>query len=417
MSLVYLRDIIQTQKGYAFKSKWFIKKGIPIVKVKDFTDNSISTDNIEFISNEVASDFIKYKLHTDDIIIQTVGSWPSNPNSVVGKAVKVPNFLEGALLNQNAVKIISTEGLHNKFLFFLLRDNSFKSYIINTAQGSASQASITLESIKNYKFNLPPLQTQKKIADILSTYDDLIENNLKRIKLLEQAAQNIYKEWFVNMRFPGHENTSIDEETGLPEGWRKVALQNISTVQSSKRVFLSDYVENGIPFYRGKEITQKSRFEEISEPLFISQEKFNELEEKSGSPKKDDILITGVGTIGNCYLIKDSDLPFYFKDGNLLWLNSYKEGVSGVFLIHYLQSPVFEGVVNSICIGSSQKALTITALKKIEINLPNPEIITHFESIVSSFIKQIEVLGEATKKLKAARDILLPRLMNQTIEV
>ena len=104
------------------------------------------------------------------------------------------------------MKIISTEGLNNKFLYYVLRDNSFKKVIYwNTAQGSASQASITLESIKNYKFNLPPLLTQKRIADILSAYDDLIENNLKRIKLLEQAAQNIYKEWFVNMRFPGHE--------------------------------------------------------------------------------------------------------------------------------------------------------------------------------------------------------------------
>ena len=71
------------------------------------------------------------------------------------------------------------------------------------------------------KLSIPPLQTQKRIADILSAYDDLIENNLKRIKLLEQAAQNIYKEWFVNLRFPGHENTPINEETGLPEGGKK----------------------------------------------------------------------------------------------------------------------------------------------------------------------------------------------------
>ena len=71
------------------------------------------------------------------------------------------------------------------------------------------------------------LQTQKRIADILSAYDDFIENNLKRIKLLEQAAQNIYKEWFVNLRFPGHENTPINEETGLPEGWEKKDLNNL----------------------------------------------------------------------------------------------------------------------------------------------------------------------------------------------
>ena len=76
-------------------------------------------------------------------------------------------------------------------------------------------------SLKSIEIKFPPLQTQKRIADILSAYDDLIENNLKRIKLLEQAAQNIYKEWFVNLRFPGHENTPINEETGLPEGGKE----------------------------------------------------------------------------------------------------------------------------------------------------------------------------------------------------
>ena len=101
----------------------------------------------------------------------------------------------------------------------------------------AAQKALTIEGVKRIKLSLPPLPTQKRIADILSAYDDLIENNLKRIKLLEQAAQNIYKEWFVNLRFPGHENTPINKKTGLPEGGKRNYL----------RMFRSTTIESASP--------------------------------------------------------------------------------------------------------------------------------------------------------------------------
>jgi len=310
-------------------------------------------------------------------------------------------------INQNVEKL---------FIRYVLEDRTFQSYAQRFATG-ATIKNLGLKAIRNYEFLLPPLQTQKRISDILSAYDDLIENNLKRIKLLEQAAQNIYKEWFVNMRFPGHENTPINEETGLPVGWEDSELDSVATVQSSKRVFLADYVDNGVPFYRGKEISQKVKHEAVSEPYFISHEKFREFDSGFGSPKENDILITAVGTIGNCYLVRNSDLPFYFKDGNLLWIHSYNETVSGFYLIQYFQSPIFKGVLNSITIGSSQKALTIKAVKKLNITVPNNEILEKFDSIIKPTMNQIEVLAKTTTQLKAARDILLPRLMNRTIEV
>ena len=191
--LVTIDEHITTLKGFAFKSAWYTEKGVPIVKVSDFTQDSVSPEKVAFIPIESSSDFEKYKLEKGDVLIQTVGSWEHNPNSVVGKVVRIPEVLNDSLLNQNIVKIIPKETLDKSFLFYLLKSDAFKGYIIKTAQGAANQASITLESIKAFKFTYKDKTTQRKIASILSAYDDLIENNLKRIKLLEEKAFVSYK--------------------------------------------------------------------------------------------------------------------------------------------------------------------------------------------------------------------------------
>ena len=203
---VKLGDHIQTQKGYAFKSKWYTDCGTAIVKVSDFTKDSIDTSSLTKIPIEIAHEYGRYQLKSGDVIIQTVGSWPSNPQSVVGKVIRVPSKAENTLLNQNAVRIDPDDKIDGRYLFYLLKDDRFKDYIIGCARGAASQAGITLEAIRNFKFDLPPFETQRKISAVLSAYDDLIENNTRRIAILEEMAQALYREWFVHFRFPGHED-------------------------------------------------------------------------------------------------------------------------------------------------------------------------------------------------------------------
>ena len=130
-------------------------------------------------------------------------------------------------------------------------------------------------------------------------------------------------------------------------GWSEIELSNLCEVTSSKRIFLSEYVKSGIPFYRGKEIIQKLNNEQIAETYFISQKKFDEINIKFGSPKKDDILLTGVGTIGHPYLVKNSDGDFYFKDGNLIWIKENKLKIDPKFLFYYFYSPFFKSIVNN----------------------------------------------------------------------
>ena len=410
MSLVDLRNYIKTQKGYAFKSKWFKKKGIPIVKVKDFTDDSISRENVDYINDDIASDFKKYELYKDDVIIQTVGSWASNPNSVVGKAVKVPATLQGSLLNQNAVKIIPIEGLDNKFLYYTFRTEDFKGYIINTAQGAASQASITLESIKNYEFHLPPLHTQKRIADILSAYDDLIENNLKRIKLLEQAAQNIYKEWFVNLRFPGYEKTRINEETGLPVGWKNGVISDFGKVVTGKTppTKRKDFYGIDVPFIKTPDMHRNIYMENVEQ--YISNKGADN--QKNKYLPKNTVIVACIGAragvVGitsrvsqtnqqiNALISKDRNANFWFY----FFFKGYKDELRAL--------------------GSSGATMTNVSKGKFEgikLIYPSGSLLKDFNKVTAICFDKILNLQKQNQKLKAARDILLPRLMNRTIEV
>lgn len=239
---------ITTHKGFAFKSGWYTPAGTPIVKVSDFTENSIDTASLTFIPTELAAAFSRYRLEEGDVVIQTVGSWPSNPQSVVGKVVRVPRRASGALLNQNAVIVQPKPPLDKRFLFYLLRSPLFKHYIIGTAQGAASQASITLDSIRGFCFKLPSAPVQRRIATILSAYDDLIENSTRRITILEEMAQAIYREWFVHFRFPGHEKVKMftSKQGPLPQTWSVQRVRELVKRLKAGRVYTdSDVVDEG----------------------------------------------------------------------------------------------------------------------------------------------------------------------------
>ncbi len=154
-------------------------------------------------------------------------------------------------------------------------------------------------------------------------------------------------------------------------------LSDICILASSKRVFADDYVANGIPFYRGGEITLKQSGEPITDPLYITEEHFQMLKKKYGSPECNDILITAVGTIGNSYLVEDEE--FYFKDGNIIWLKNFSLPEYSIFIYDYMQSAAFKQQLDGICIGSTQTALTIVSLSQLKLCVPDEkELLQYF---------------------------------------
>ena len=187
--------------------------------------------------------------------------------------------------------------------------------------------------------------------------------------------------------------------------WKKVKLKDICEITSSKRIFFSEYVDIGIPFYRSKEIIELSNGQSISEPLFISETKYNDIRMKFGVPKENDILLTSVGSIGIPYIVKKDDV-FYFKDGNLTWLRNFKDFVFPTYLLYWLKSDETFNILNNIALGAAQKALTIVKLKDVEISLPPittqyciANILSRYDSLIENYQKQINLLEEAAQRL------------------
>ena len=172
------------------------------------------------------------------------------------------------------------------------------------------------------------------------------------------------------------------------EEWKTYKIGNLCSISSSKRIFAKEYQSSGIPFFRGKEIIEKQKGESVSTELYISKSRYDEIKNKFGVPKEGDMLLTSVGTLGIPYIVKNE--TFYFKDGNLTWFTDFKE-INSKFLYYWFLSPIAKNAINAKAIGSTQKALTIDALSKFEIDIPNIDTQNRIVSILSSLDSKIEL--------------------------
>ena len=407
-------EILHVKHGWAFKSEYFSDAGEHIVLTPGnfYEEGGFKSrgDKDRFYSGDYPSEYL---LSKGNVIV----AMTEQGEGLLGSTALIPE--DNRYLHNQRLGLVTIKDNVEADLFFVYK--LFNTQMVRQQiSGSASGAKVkhtAPERIYKCKVHLPPIEIQQKIATILSAYDDLIENNLKRIKLLEEMAQITYEEWFVRLKFPGHETTSIDSKTYLPVGWAKVKLGVCCDITSSKRIFLSDYVEQGIPFYRGKEIILKSKNEDLRDVLYISVDKYLEIEKTFGTPKPGDILITAVGTLGFPYLVNDRDGKFYFKDGNLIWLRDFKTFTNASYFICVFKNRKFQNLLDSIAIGSSQKALTIQGIKNLDIVMPSKQVIDKFNDVIIPVLKVIENLLAENHLLKEARDILLPRLMTGMIDV
>jgi len=188
--------------------------------------------------------------------------------------------------------------------------------------------------------------------------------------------------------------------------WKEYKLGDIAEITSSKRIFYSEYVENGVPFYRSKEIIDLFNRRDIQTELYITEKRFKEIEEKFGVPMADDILLTSVGSLGIPYKVKPKD-KFYFKDGNLTWFrNLDKSKVIPDFLFTWISSNVGKQKLDEVSIGSTQAALTISGLKTIEILLPDLKTQTAIASILSSLDDKIDLLHRQNATLEKMAETL-----------
>ena len=181
--------------------------------------------------------------------------------------------------------------------------------------------------------------------------------------------------------------------------WKEYKLGDICDITSSRRIFLNEYVKEGVPFYRSKEIIEKAKGNNISTELFITYERYDEIKRKNFVPVENDILITSVGTLGVSYMLSKKDF-FYFKDGNLTWLRNYSNLVYPKYLLYWLRSNIAKEKFNEISIGSTQPAITIQGLKGLQLKLPKHSTQTAIAEILSSLDDKIELNNKINQELE-----------------
>ncbi len=269
--------------------------------------------------------------------------------------------------------LIPNDGFDIGFIEYFLNGIDFEKH-----RNGSTIPHIYFKDYKSERFPILELPEQKRIVSILDKVFSLIERSRNNAEQNLNNAKELFESYL----------NRIFEEKG--EDWEFEKLGKLGTLTSSKRIYKKEYVDNGIPFYRSKEIKELGNNRDITLELFITEKRYNEIKQKFGVPKKGDILLTAVGTIGEMYVVREYD-KFYFKDGNIMWLKNFNT-LNTYYLKYALTS--FVEKLKSLSRGAAYSALTIEKLK--EYSIPIPPIETQRQ-----IVAQLDKLQAETKKLES----------------
>ena len=355
-----------------------IKTPYPYIRARDIKDGCINTENLIYLTEDVQKKIEKYIINTNDIAITVVGA-------SIGDIGYAKEDVNNYNLTENAVRLTNFNiDVSSKFIFYQLL---FKQDLMKKTAGGAAQPKLGIYKVKAIPITLPPLATQQKIAFILSAYDDLIENNRKQIKLLEEAAQRLYKEWFVDLRFPGYENVAIVD--GVPDGWQKGTLGEIGEFKRGKTITKTQAGKGNIPVVAGG-----------IEPAYYT--------DKSNTSAP---VIT-ISASGNAGFVKIYFSQIWASDCSFLDMETNEN-------LYYIYSflKANQTYIYSLQKGACQQHVYAKDINAIELIIPNINIICDYVNTITPYFEKIEALQKQIQVLQQARDKLLPRLMSGEMEV
>ena len=368
-----------------------------LITSKHIKGTNIDFDNAYFISEEDYQKIIKRsKVDQWDVLISMIGEYCGFCH------LEDSNNTEYAVKNVGIMKI--GDEYKAKWLYYYLNSPKGKSQLFQSRAGS-SQPYIALSALRNLTIPVPNDLALSKIVEILSRYDSLIENYQKQIKLLEEAAQRLYKEWFVDLHFPGHENTKIVD--GVPEGWEKKKVNSIIELQSGFAFKSSTFDDNGTY----KIVTIKN----VKDGAFDGDNVSKIVAIPDKMPKHciladGDILLSLTGNVGRVCIVNGKNYLLNQRVAKLA--TGFK-----AFTYCLFRSRDMFIEVNNLANGAAQQNVSPIRIGEMKILLPNSELLQEFESIVFKSIARIISLQTQLRLLTEARDRLLPKLMSGEIEL
>ena len=352
--------------------------GIPVVMPKDIVDGKLSDESIARVNESHVNRLKRHKIEVGDILYSRRGD--------VGRCALATKNEEGWLCGTGCLRVtINTDIANPKFIFYQLQKKEIIGWVEKHAVG-ATMLNLNTSILSDVPIELPNIDEQNRIVEKISAYDDLIENNKKQIKLLEEAAERLYREWFVNLHCPGYKDVKI--VNGVPEGWRKVGLFNIAPIITGKKDANFGTQDGNYLFFTCSQ-------EPIKAPSY--------------SFDCDAVILAGNG---------DFNVKLYrgkFEAYQRTYVFSPFEA-DNLYLLYFAvvdsMRQLFQGAS-----GSTIKFLTKRMLEEIQVYVPEEDIKYKFNTIIEDYQLKIELLKKQKELAKESRDRLLPKLMSGEMEV
>lgn len=386
---IEIGNLVTLRQGFAINKKTNHHMSeeptqLHLLRIGDMKDGKFSI----FVNDTIPEKFIAKE---DDIIYTRTGQ--------VGLVFRKQH----GVVHNNCFTVTSNDLniLQQEFLFYALQEKSFYEEAISRATGAA-QPDLPHGAFNSIQIFLPPIESQKKISNILNTYDNLIENNQKQIKLLEEAAQRLYKEWFVDLRFPGHENTKIID--GIPEGWSKGTLGDIAinTGNNEKKENRINY-----SYYLPIDCLPKKSL------VYTESNDINMAKSSLVSFNPKDIIFGAMRPYFHKVVIaREKGLT----RSTCFVINS-KNDIYWSYLTMLLFSDNTINYATRISVGTTMPYVRWKNFVQMPILIPSVSICTKYKQFFSPIVDKLSELAEKMTKLKQARDYLLPKLISGELEV
>lgn len=358
----------------------YSETGTPVVMPKDLIGGKISEDSIARVAEDHVKRLSRHKIEIGDILYSRRGD--------VGRCAFASEHEKGWLCGTGCLKVTIDKNQANpRFIFFQLQKTETVGWVENHAVG-ATMLNLNTSILSNVPISVPKLEIQDKIVQVLSAYDDLIENNNKQIKLLEEASQRLYKEWFVDMRFPGYEDCKIMD--GVPEGWRKGVLGDIATFKRGKTITKAQVQEGNIPVVAGglEPAYYHNKANTVAPVITVSGSGAN-----AGFTRLYNVDVFA----SDCSFVDSENTPFLF------------------FVYCFIKNN--KTSLDALQKGAAQPHVYAKDINALNLTIPNEEMLEVFCKTVSIYFEKIRILQRQIELTIQAHDRLLPKLMNGEIEV
>ena len=391
---VKLGELYDVHNGLS-KSRDAFGTGYPFLSFSEVFNNYFLPNKLEQLVESTQKEQDSYSIHRGDVFITRTSETMDELGMSCVALHDYPNATYNGFTKRLRPKY--PDRVLPEYIGYFLRTPLFRSKFVAFST-MTTRASLRNEDLLAMQVSLPPIEVQRKIADVLSAYDDLIENNRKQIKLLEEAAQRLYKEWFIDLRFPGHEDTPV--VNGLPDGWEKKKLVEIADIimgQSPKSEFYNSN-HDGLPFHQGVG-SYGVRF--VIDETYSSS--FTRIAEAG------DILFSVRAPVGRLNITLNK-----IAIGRGLAAIKHKNNLQS-FLYYMLKEHFFKDDI--IGNGSIFASITKDELTNFVLLVPRQDICEKFNTLTKDIDSKVMILDKQIQSIKETRDRLLPKLMTGELEV